>query len=715
MESRMVDREAVKTRFQNILKKVASDQALWNKIKDRSVLSAIFANNTRDLAAAGIKGNELISELSNVVQDALLLINQGMLQKEELIESVDALRGKLEQVTGDFAEMFKGVFSAIIQSNTRIENNAKQIAMHNWNRHVRAAKESEFNKGNKQLCLLELAYDCLSVVREKGVDIGEVNIEESFRAAWKDLGMDADAKFSVSEFVSGLCEDVEKVGLDRFNQIITIDVAGKVIPPEYILKNVRGAGYSAVCQFAVDMQGSAKYIPLEVEKGALLKHITESADKGSVVYTVEELATEIIRECLAVEMLFCDEHGLAKVETRKEDVEETEDKVERTVNTSEFDITDALGSFVAISDHAFLATSPSQEDKKVYLESFALVFAACGGYRESNYLVSMAKLFGIEDSFSQIKKLTLNPKVAIPSVCKLLSTDVRKYMWCVDAMFIGNELFTGKEGEKPVQDVRSIILEMCKVFGFKVNEIEPFIDGTEALATAGDPISLFTAIKCISLRTDAWRSVVDFKRISLKGAFGDLHERLRKRSCEAISLSTKVTLSSCDLVNSCGICSTGDENLLERTVISMSRSLTISKFKELKKEVEVFEKESKPLLSEANSILALFKTKAISIDGCLNSIEPDDATSVGNDNWVWNMNDAFTRLSDYASNINWAIEKLDSQLTLYEEGRYLESVEENAKKAFDEQEANEVAPEKAPRPAKIKVEKRGARTVIKME
>ena len=116
MESRMVDREAVKTRFQNILQKVASDQALWNKIKDRSVLGAIFANNTRDLAAAGIKGNELISELSNVVQDALLLINQGMLQKEELIKSVDVLRGKLEQVTGDLPKCLRGCFLLLFRA-----------------------------------------------------------------------------------------------------------------------------------------------------------------------------------------------------------------------------------------------------------------------------------------------------------------------------------------------------------------------------------------------------------------------------------------------------------------------------------------------------------------------------------------------------------------------------------------------------------------------
>ena len=37
------------------------------------------------------------------------------------------------------------------------------------------------------------------------------------------------------------------------------------------------------------------------------------------------------------------------------------------------------------------------------------------------------------------------------------------------------------------------------------------------------------------------------------------------------------------------------------------------------------------------------------------------------------------------------------------------------KKAFGEQKPNEVAPKEATHSAKIKVEKRGARTVIKME
>ena len=707
MESQMVDREAVKTRFQDILKKVASDQALWSKIKDRSVLRAIFANNTRDLAEAGIKGNELISELSNVAQDALLLINQGMLQKEELVKSVDALRGKLEQVTDDFAEMFKGVFSAIIQANTRSENNAKQIAMLNWINRV-LVKESEFNKDNKQLCLLQLAYDCLGVVRRNGIDIGDVNVEEPFCAAWKNLGMDADAKFSVSEFVSGLCEDVEKVGLDRFNQIITIDVAGKVIPPEYILKNVRGAGYSAVCQFAVDMQGSAKYIPLEVEKGALLKHINESADKGSVVYTVEELAMEIIRECLAVEKLFCEEHGLVKVETRKEDVEEIEDKVERTVNTSEFDITDALGSFVAISDHAFLATSPSQEDKKCYLESFALVFAADGGYRESHYLVSMAKLFGVEDSLANIRQLTLAPqRISVPGICDMLSTDVRKYAWCVDAMFIGEE--SGASNQK----VKNVILSMCKVFGFKSNELADFLAEVEALALGNDPSALFAAIKGISQRTSAWRSVVDFKRISLKGVFKELRESLAKKSCEASILGFEVTKSSLDMVSSSCSFTMGDENIVQRAAINLIRTSHIAKFKELKTKVESFESSVNPIISEANSILGLFKTPKIYVSGDLSLINADEASGIGNEQWGENMNTAFAKLSNYASEISDVLSGLAAQLALYEEGRYSESAEENAKKVYADREARKSAEKEAMRTAEILMG--GVRRVIKME
>ena len=120
--------EAIKVRFQETLKKVASDQALVDKVKDRTVLEALFANNKRDLAKAGIAQNELISELSTEIQDALTLIKQGRMQAEELIKTVDVLRGSLEKAVKGFADKFKGIFAVFVEEHARIERVGEKAA-----------------------------------------------------------------------------------------------------------------------------------------------------------------------------------------------------------------------------------------------------------------------------------------------------------------------------------------------------------------------------------------------------------------------------------------------------------------------------------------------------------------------------------------------------------------------------------------------------------
>ena len=120
--------EAIKVRFQETLKKVASDQALVDKVKDRTVLEALFANNKRDLAKAGIAQNELISELSTEIQDALTLIKQGRMQAEELVKTVDVLRDSLEKAVKGFADKFKGIFAVFVEEHARIERVGEKAA-----------------------------------------------------------------------------------------------------------------------------------------------------------------------------------------------------------------------------------------------------------------------------------------------------------------------------------------------------------------------------------------------------------------------------------------------------------------------------------------------------------------------------------------------------------------------------------------------------------
>lgn len=124
MESQMANTqmaESIKVRFQETLKKVAADQSLVDQVKDRTALEALFANNTRDLAKAGIAQNELVSELSLEIQDALALIKQGQVKSEALIKTVDALRDDLERVGKGFSDKFKGVFAALVREHAQIE------------------------------------------------------------------------------------------------------------------------------------------------------------------------------------------------------------------------------------------------------------------------------------------------------------------------------------------------------------------------------------------------------------------------------------------------------------------------------------------------------------------------------------------------------------------------------------------------------------------
>lgn len=131
MENQMASAEmvdAIKARFQEKLKEVASDQALVDKVKERTVLEALLANNTRDLAKAGIAQNELILELSTEIQVVLTLIKRGEMQTEELIRTVDVLRNNTKNAVKEFAEKFKGVFAVIVEEHARLERVGEKAA-----------------------------------------------------------------------------------------------------------------------------------------------------------------------------------------------------------------------------------------------------------------------------------------------------------------------------------------------------------------------------------------------------------------------------------------------------------------------------------------------------------------------------------------------------------------------------------------------------------
>jgi hypothetical protein len=329
-----------------------------------------------------------------------------------------------------------------------------------------------------------------------------------------------------------------------------------------------------------------------------------------------------------------------------------------------------------------------------------------GEYKKSNYLTSLCTLFECESSKNRIEVLAATPKkIDIRSLMSTLESDARKYAWCLDAMFIGNE-----NGTNP--KTKSAVIQMCKVFGMKENEISKFIEQIGLLVSENVPMILFQAISTINRYTDAWRTILDYKRISLKGAFDDIKKQNDDCCKQAIILSFNCMNLTTKLLD-CSF-AMGDENFLQRSALNLQRTSVISEFNELKTKIENFESKASKLISDSNSILHMFGTEWIDVSHpiSLYNINADEASGIGNENWGDNMSNALENLSNYVDAYSDTLIILNEQLALYEGGKYHESAVENRKKAAQKAKAQKMAEEEKKK--SVKIDKGGQSASLKL-
>ncbi len=595
------------------------------------------------------------------------------LQDQSLIQAqaIAIIRNNLKDVVNEVAEIHDMISVIVEKFDARITKLEQVTALIDWSNAIEA--RDDFQRELPVICSLQLTFDYLSVLLENGIKYSDVERRPDIRVAFKKCGIAQDERLTVEEFISRLFNEIQSLGYRLFRKIITLCVNGTEIDSKYILDNISGAGYNALYRFEQEvrhMENIAKHFKKDDPQEVMLDAIRSALNNPQTEYSIIELAKEILCGSLLTEEIFREENGIIDTVDFESDP------------NKQFSIESLLGEHVRIISHAFLNTAPTDEEKICYIESFSLLFAALGGSteRQHHYLMAMSELFGCVNCLERIELLTMTPKkIDIRSIISTLSTPERQYAWFIDAMYIGNC------GDTVNTQAKVAVLQMCKVLNFKENEILPFLDNAEILATEKDPAELLQAIRKISYKTDAWKSILDYKRLSLKGAFDSVRKKLVSLSITGASLSMEIAQASMALMD-CGF-SFGDENFLQRTALSVSRSSFISKFKEQKAATEKFEDSARDVISELNGILSMFGTETINYSGSLYSINADEATSVSNENWGDNMQSAIDKLTFFIEQITNVLSMQDSQLALYEEGKYHESAVENSKKK--DQEARE--------------------------
>lgn len=161
--------------------------------------------------------------------------------------------------------------------------------------------------------------------------------------------------------------------------------------------------------------------------------------------------------------------------------------------------------------------------KRSYIESFALVFAAMGEFRDSEYLTALAKLFGCEDSVECVKNvsaaLRANPRSVNEQVrgdLSVMNDDRRRYSWALDAYMLG--CVDGAVHEKVKSGVKTV---MSKAFRLQMSAVEDFLLGVEALVTERDISAIKDVVGNVSGKTPNWASIARFRGLEIAGDVGD--------------------------------------------------------------------------------------------------------------------------------------------------------------------------------------------------
>ena len=542
------------------------------------------------------------------------------LQEQNLLEAkaIAVIRGNLKDLQDEVGEIHDMINVIVRKFDARITKLENVTALQDWQIHINA-NEQQFCKDSQAICFIQLVFDYLDVMRKNNIPFDAIEGRPDLKLALKTFGIDVSATRSIGDFVQELFEGAEKLGFKNFKELVALRLECEEISPTYILDNVTGAGFNALYAFVMEMDkmsSLAKNLSgSEENKAAMLKTILGAVNYAGTEYTPIELGMEILGGSLLAEEIYAQEHGI------------TIGGASQPAESEQFDIGELFSDYMTISSHPFLATNPSDADKKAYLESLALVYATVGYNDGSVYLKAISSLFGQEESMNRIEWLSRYPaqiKPMIPEMIKMLSSDSRKFAWCVDAIYLGLE----KDGKDPTGRLNGSIAQICKFLKIKDDVTKRLLAGAEKLSNAQSAKEYVDAISSLHDLTDNWKTILEIRGASLRGAFTAQREVLSALAREA---------ESGDLTN--------------------TELLTSNLSEKAKSNCDALDSKIKTVMSEARSILAMFNTDVSEYDKILLCGIPQQ------------KNSAVMCLSKKVRALN----ALSAQLELYENGNFAEN------------------------------------------
>lgn len=347
----------------------------------------------------------------------------------------------------------------------------------------------------------------------------------------------------------------------------------------------------------------------------------------------------------------------------------------KSSNKSSNSVEALLGKHITISHHSLLKLNPSAQKIQHYLDAFALLLAGNESMttHQRSYIGALCRLFCVGDASERIERLMANPQDIELDACinMLKNNESLQATWFIDAVFLASE-----DGEFDA-DAKKTLMRLTSTLDIKSIEAKKLFDRAMTLATTDDTDELVKAIGFFNVQctTDAWKTILDYRRISFTHAFTCINNAVMD-ACLGDGHKIQrdiIQLQMNSLMNSMGM---GEEGILMKGALLALRKYVLWDYKSLKKRVEALIETHEDAMSEGNAILSAFGYQRVSVRLTLVNTELDENVSLDNEDWHDTMEAAVNSLEQYLGEYIDVVSTLGVKLECIEGGCWTEELNE---------------------------------------
>lgn len=505
------------------------------------------------------------------------------------------------------------------------------------------------------LRVVKAAFEYVDKFDEHGHAMERLEQNHDLELVLTGLGISPRKRITLGTFAEKLADEVISVGVDQFAAITEIRIGDRILVPGQVSGIVAGRAFGCLIDLANELPHALRITRSEPcdQRGAICRKAALSAvSEPDVEYELANLAKEIVAGVALVRDLLTPSPALQG--------SAAETAVVRIVTIDEL-----LARHVPLKSHALVALEVVAPERQSYvssLESIAIEGEASAAQR--SFLASVARVLGVDAGDQRSVPPIGSAALDVRALLAVLSDRTRQAAWIFDATFLAT-----RGGEMSPKS-RERILQMCQLFDMKNDQAEFLLRNASIVATSEVPAEIADVVCAVHGLTGEWSTIVDFRKVSLTGAFHGFSSTWREEFKKYMALKSdfwkqfqEVGFSSMSF---------GDEGFMAGAAISIGRKLANSSHQALVDKVRSHASYCRSMIHASNLPLRAFGCEPVETpsEPRASELAIDANTDCKNVMWNDNMQRALENLEQYFDAMDAAMSLSRDRLAAIEAGKW---------------------------------------------